>query len=75
MNMAPGDAMGYNAKETDSLYKHIPFYIKLNRGTKQAVGYYDNTAECDFNMGREKRNVTGTVTPPTAPMPGMWISS
>ena len=38
MNMAPGDAMGYNAKETDSLYKHIPFYIKLNRGTKQAVG-------------------------------------
>ena len=57
MNMAPGDAMGYNAKETDSLYKHIPFYIKLNRGTKQAVGYfYHNTAECDFNMGREKRN-------------------
>ena len=49
--------MGYNAKETDSLYKHIPFYIKLNRGTKQAVGYfYHNTAECDFNMGREKRN-------------------
>ena len=34
MNMAPGDAMGYNAKETDSLYKHIPFYIRLNRGTK-----------------------------------------
>ena len=29
MNMAPGDAMGYNPKETDSLYKHIPFYIKL----------------------------------------------
>ena len=57
MNMAPGDAMGYNAKETDSLYKHIPFYIKLNRGAKQAVGYfYHNTAECDFNMGREKRN-------------------
>lgn len=28
MNMAPGDAMGYNAKETDSLYKHIPFYIR-----------------------------------------------
>ena len=57
MNMAPGDAMGYNAKETDSLYKHIPFYIRLNRGTRQAVGYfYHNTAECDFNMGREKRN-------------------
>lgn len=57
MNMAPGDAMGYNAKETDSLYKHIPFYIRLNRTTRQAVGYfYHNTAECEFNMGREKRN-------------------
>lgn len=33
MNMAPGDAMGYNPKETDSLYKHIPFYIRLNRGS------------------------------------------
>ena len=57
MNMAPGDAMGYNAKGDGLLYKHIPFYIRLNRGTKQAVGYfYHNTAECDFNMGREKRN-------------------
>ena len=57
MNMAPGDAMGYNPKETDSLYKHIPFYIKLSATTKKAVGYfYHSTAECDFNMGREKRN-------------------
>lgn len=57
MNMAPGDAMGYNPKETDSLYKHIPFYIRLNRTSRQAVGYfYHCTAECDFNMGREKRN-------------------
>lgn len=57
MNMAPGDAMGYNPKETDSLYKHIPFYVRLNRGSRQAVGYfYHSTAECAFNMGREKRN-------------------
>lgn len=57
MNMAPGDAMGYDPKETDSLYKHIPFYIRLNQSTKHAVGYfYHNTAECDFNMGKEKRN-------------------
>lgn len=57
MSMSPKDAMGYNPKETDSLYKHIPFYIKLNRGTKKAVGYfYHNTAECDFDMGREKSN-------------------
>lgn len=57
MSMSPADAMGYNPKETDSLYKHIPFYIKLNRDSKKASGYfYHNTAECDFNMGRAKSN-------------------
>lgn len=57
LSMAPGDAMGYNPVETDSLYKHIPFYIKLSKGTKKAIGYfYHSTAECSFNMGREKRN-------------------
>ena len=57
MSMSPKDAMGYNHRETDSLYKHIPFYIKLNRGTRKAVGYfYHNTCECDFDMGREKSN-------------------
>jgi alpha-glucosidase len=57
MTMSPGDAMGYDPKHTDSLYKHIPFYIKLNRSTHKAAGYfYHNTSECDFNMGREKRN-------------------
>ena len=57
MGMSPKDAMGYNPKETDSLYKHIPFYIKLNKDTKKAVGYfYHNTYECDFDMGREKSN-------------------
>ncbi len=57
LTMNPKDAMGYNPKETDSLYKHIPFYIKLNRNTKKAAGYfYHNTYECDFDMGREKSN-------------------
>lgn len=57
MNMAPGDAMGYNPEETDSLYKHVPFYIRLNKNSKTAVGYfYHCTAECTFNMGKEKRN-------------------
>lgn len=57
MSMSPKDAMGYNPKETDSLYKHIPFYIKLNKESKKAAGYfYHNTHECDFDMGREKSN-------------------
>lgn len=57
MVLSPGDSMGYNPEKTDSLYKHIPFYIKLQGSTGKAVGYfYHNTAECGFNMGREKRN-------------------
>lgn len=57
LKMASGDTMGYNAKETDPLYKHIPFYIKLNSSTKKAVGYfYHNTFEGDFNMGRTHSN-------------------
>ena len=57
LTMSPGDAMGYDPKDTDSLYKHIPFYIKLSRQSQKAVGYfYHNTCECDFNLGREKRN-------------------
>ena len=57
LTMAPGDAMGYDPERTDSLYKHIPFFIRLTESTGKAVGYfYHNTAECSFNMGREKRN-------------------
>ena len=60
MTMSPADALGYNPKETDSLYKHIPFYVKLNDKTKQAVGYfYHNTYECDFDMGRKISNYWG----------------
>ena len=57
MCMSPKDAMGYDPEKTDSLYKHIPFYIKVNRESRKAAGYfYHNTAECDFDMGREKSN-------------------
>ncbi len=57
MTMAPGDSLGYDPAKTDSLYKHIPFYIKLQGASKKAVGYfYHCTAECTFNMGRELRN-------------------
>lgn len=57
MIMRPSDAMGYNPIETDSLYKHIPFYIKLSHSTHKACGYfYHNTSECSFDMGRKKSN-------------------
>lgn len=51
------DAMGYDAAEMDTLYKHIPFYIRLNPNTKKAVGlFYHNFYESVFNMGKEKSN-------------------
>ena len=51
------DAMGYDAEKADTLYKHIPFYIRLSRSTKKAVGlFYHNFYESVFNMGREKSN-------------------
>lgn len=51
------DAMGYDAEKMDTLYKHIPFYIRLNRETKKAVGlFYHNFYESVFNMGKEKSN-------------------
>ncbi|MEE3481447.1 MAG: TIM-barrel domain-containing protein [Lachnospiraceae bacterium] len=54
---APGDTMGYDPEKTDPLYKHIPFYIRLNDRTKKASGYYyNNTYECDFDMGRSHSN-------------------
>lgn len=57
MVMNPTDAMGYDPQMTDSLYKHIPFYIKLSHETKRACGYfYHSSCECDFDMGRRKSN-------------------
>lgn len=51
------DAMGYDPQNTDTLYKHIPFYIRLNRQTRKAIGvFYHNFYESVFNMGCEKSN-------------------
>ena len=54
------DAMGYCARTTDPLYKHIPFYITRRRGEQEAFGlFYDTTAECTFDFGREIDNYHG----------------
>ena len=31
------DAMGYNARTTDPLYKHIPFYLTWKKKSKVAI--------------------------------------
>ena len=50
------DAMGYDARSTDPLYKHIAFTI-TDRGPLGAYGlYYDTLAPCWFDLGNEKDN-------------------
>ncbi|OAJ62015.1 alpha-glucosidase [Paraburkholderia ginsengiterrae] len=54
------DAMGYSARTTDPLYKHIPFYITWQPQTSTGFGlFYDTLADCRFDMGRELDNYHG----------------
>lgn len=62
MNMSPKDAMGYNPKETDSLYKHIPFYIKLNKKTKKAVGYFITIRMSVISIWDVRKVIIGSLT-------------
>ncbi|MCR4797021.1 MAG: DUF5110 domain-containing protein [Lachnospiraceae bacterium] len=57
VKMAPSDAMGYDPMRTDPLYKHIPFFIRLNAVSKKAFGcFYHNMSPSEFDMGRGKCN-------------------
>ncbi len=49
------DAMGYNAEKTDPLYKHVPFYITRKNDVSYGI-YYDNLAQCWFDLGNELDN-------------------
>ena len=54
------DAMGYNARTTDPLYKHIPFYLTWKKQSKISFGlFYDTIADCTFDLGRELDNYHG----------------
>lgn len=54
------DPMGYNARTTDPLYKHIPFYVTWRRTPRLAFGlFYDTLSDCTFDMGREMDNYHG----------------
>ncbi|MFM0666226.1 glycoside hydrolase family 31 protein [Paraburkholderia sediminicola] len=54
------DAMGYSARTTDPLYKHIPFYLTWQPQTSTGFGlFYDTLADCRFDMGRELDNYHG----------------
>jgi len=54
------DAMGYSARTTDPLYKHIPFYVTWQPQARTGFGlFYDTLADCRFDMGRELDNYHG----------------
>lgn len=54
------DAMGYDARSSDPLYKHIPFYITHHAQTGLAFGlFYDTYADCAFDFGAERSNYHG----------------
>lgn len=54
MKNSPKDSIGHDSEKTDCMYKHIPFYIKLNSESKKAIGlFYHNTYESEFDMGSE----------------------
>jgi alpha-glucosidase len=58
--MTGTDAMGYNARTSDPLYKHIPFYTTYKPDTRLAFGlFYDNVSDCTFDMGCERSNYHG----------------
>ena len=54
------DPMGYSARTTDPLYKHIPFYLTYKKNSKVSFGlFYDTLSDCTFNMGKELDNYHG----------------
>src|ERR1700754_1911798 len=53
------DAMGYDARTSDPLYKHIPFYITGKSSDTAAGIFYDTLSDCTFDMGAERSNYHG----------------
>jgi alpha-glucosidase len=53
------DALGYSARTSDPLYKHIPFYITRRPDGAAAGLFYDTLSDCTFDMGCERSNYHG----------------
>lgn len=49
------DAMGYDAKSTDPLYKHLPFLITHHQEISYGL-FYDNLSNAQFDLGNEIDN-------------------
>ena len=54
LRMSPKDAIGHDPEFGDPMYKHIPFYVRVNEKSKHAVGlFYHNSYDCVFDLGQE----------------------
>ena len=54
LRMSPKDAIGHDPEHGDPMYKHIPFYIRINEDRLHALGlFYNNSYDCVFDMGEE----------------------
>ncbi|HEY0105681.1 MAG TPA: glycoside hydrolase family 31 protein [Rhizomicrobium sp.] len=53
------DAMGYDARNSDPLYKHIPFYIARKQNGAAVGLFYDTLSDCAFDFGAERSNYHG----------------
>lgn len=49
------DSMGFDARSSDPLYKHVPFYICKNSIGSYGI-YYDTYSTGEFDFGREINN-------------------
>lgn len=55
LRMSPKDAIGHDPETGDPMYKHIPFYIRVNENDQHAVGlFYHNSYDSVFDMGQER---------------------
>lgn len=54
LRMSPKDAIGHDPEFGEPLYKHIPFYIRINDVQKKPVGlFYNNSYDSVFDMCNE----------------------
>jgi alpha-glucosidase len=53
MRIANKDACGYDPVCTDPLYKHVPYFIKLDENSDACGVFFNLSADCAFDIGRE----------------------
>jgi alpha-glucosidase len=55
LEMATSDSLGYDARITEPLYKHIPYYatVRPDEGGRAVGLFYDCLARGRFDLGRE----------------------